>query len=199
LIARAFMRTHPELVAGLVFLDVVNPEQISGLSWSEKYRVRVIFERVPLMLSAKSFFGWTRLTSQLSASQPTTAAQARATEILASSSHWWAAYEEGKVIRRSSQQATLDWSRFDVPVTVLSLGNGGENAEWLRLHRLVAEQARGRFVNLSGWTHDQVSQDPKFLPYLLELVGGVLNQARTKATAEGSLRVPGARPKIGST
>ena len=185
LIARAFMRTHPDLVAGLVFLDVVNPEQINGSSLSEKYRVRVIFERVPLMLSAKCFFGWTRLTTKLSGSRATTAAHARANAILASSSHWWAAYEEGKVIGRSSEQATLDWSRFDVPVAVLSLGNGGENAEWVRLHQLLAQQARGRFVYLSGWTHDQVSQDPKFLPYLLDLVGGVLNKARSKTTAQG--------------
>jgi pimeloyl-ACP methyl ester carboxylesterase len=179
LMARAFARSHPDLLAGLVFLDPTMPAEIIGLSGRARYDLWVIFERNPLSTVMKTALGWRRLKGTLFPSDdaPTTRAELQAAEILDMTSHWWATAQEGAAISRSAEQAHVDWSTNRVPVTVVSTSpeeGTARSREAFRLRRRMAEESHGRFEHRPGWSHDQISRDPAILADLVEIIGQVV-------------------------
>lgn len=182
-IPAAFARLHPELLGGLVFLDVTPPEQVIGLSLKELYHRRTDYERPTLLLAAKASIGWTRFKYWLASrtSTPQTRHDELVETVLESGSHWWAVYREGVAIGRAAEEAEVDWSAIHAPVAVLSLGRPDGDAESrkrYRLHRRLAEQARGRFIHRPGWTHAQIPLAPESVAEVVQIIGDVVSQAR---------------------
>jgi len=189
LIARAFARLYPDLVAGLVFLDVTTPEEIAASAWRDVYARRVLYERVALMSMAKSAFGWMRLRhSLLGGPRPDTPEDERSSAVLEMASHWWAVYQEGAAIAQSAEEAKLDWSNVTVPIAVLSLGSEDgpkDSRDRYRWQRGMAEAAKATFVHHPEWKHSQISEDPAVVAQVAELISGVVDRSvdRTSTVA----------------
>jgi len=177
LVARAFAHLHPELLGGLVFLDPTIPEQINGVTKQELYARRVLYERASLVAAAKTGLG-IRLSAPFPATTP---AQQRAERILKLTSHWWAAYVEGKSIGRSAEEAALlDWSKLKVPVVLLSVARPDsddvEVRTRYRLYTQLAASSHAVFLNPPGWKHHQIPSPP-FYPEIANAVGVALSRA----------------------
>jgi len=188
LIARAFARLHPDLLAGLVFLDPTNPEQVIGLTKRQAYDRWALYERLPLLTLVKRVFGIRAAPATAGTAHPTPA-QERAAILLSSASHWRAALGEGAAINDSAQESLLDWSKVKAPITLLSVAaaTGPEYTRKRHEFYLKMVAASGaRFLNPSGWTHDSVRNDPAFLPVIVDAVGTVVREARGEPTPPAS-------------
>ncbi|MEO8902992.1 MAG: alpha/beta hydrolase [Polyangiaceae bacterium] len=188
LIARAFTRLHPELLGGLVFLDPNNPEQIIGSTLRETYKRRTLYERRALSTLIQRFLGLRSAAAEVTAAHPTPA-QYRASQILSFTSHWEATLGEGRAIAQSAQESLLDWKKVKAPITLLSVSNGSASGETKRrdeLYRQFVAVSGARFVNPSGFSHDQIPSDPQLRPYIVEAITSVVNETRAKARPNAS-------------
>jgi pimeloyl-ACP methyl ester carboxylesterase len=193
LLARAFARLHPEQVAGLVFLDPTSPEEVIDVPLRLRYDTHVIYERNPLVLTAKSLVGWLRFAARDKPVDPDPA-EARAAQIIRWPSHWWAAFREGVQIERDAQEAAaLDWNTVPAPVGLLSLGKKDGipfDANRYRLHR---EMAPGKLLIRApdGWEHPSIPANPAYQPVLQELIAAVWTAAHERlAGASGTWKGP---------
>jgi pimeloyl-ACP methyl ester carboxylesterase len=191
--ARVFARLHPEQVAGLVFLDPTSPEEVIDVPLRLRYDTHVIYERNPLILTAKALVGWLRFAARNKPVDPDPV-EARAAQIIRWPSHWWAAFREGVRLERTAQEAAaLNWNNVPAPVGLLSLGKKDGipfDANRYRFHR---EMAPGKLLIRApdGWEHPYIPTNPVYLPLLEELVAAVWTAAHERlAGASGTRKGP---------
>jgi pimeloyl-ACP methyl ester carboxylesterase len=175
----AFAKLHPDLLGGLVFVDVAPPDEVIRLTWRQDYHRIANYERQELVSTAKALVGWFRLKHSLF---PESTEEAM--KVVASTSHWWATYEEGADICRSAAESEIDWSQVHVPTTVLSsMGHPDGDAD-ARMrywgHVRLAQQTRATFVQEPSWPHEQIMNTPIAGKVAL-LIADVVRRARTGA------------------
>ena len=68
-----------------------------------------------------------------------------------------------------------------VPITLLSVAKGNLSAEGkvrYQDYQRFVRASGAEFMDLSGYTHDQVHGDNAFLPHIVEAVRGVVDKVR---------------------
>jgi pimeloyl-ACP methyl ester carboxylesterase len=198
LIARVFVSRHPELVQGIVFIDPDNPEQILESAFLDHYPRSSPWPARPLpYLSLNAWAYMSGRTLAMTAlglmrfkawrrnrAEPAVSGHAwRVERFYLLTSHWLAAYREGRARERSARDA-LAWpgDKTDVPYGVIS---SGKDNEWpylrdeFQLHeRLVARSTHGILLSVPGWSHNEMVEDPSHVPAVVDMIRSIVDGAR---------------------
>jgi pimeloyl-ACP methyl ester carboxylesterase len=197
LTVRALVKRHPEVVAGLVFIDPKTPEQILDRAYLDRYThdapwpVRAVSlgtwtyqtarMLVPIALGMLRFQTWLRDRAWPPASEHVQ----RLASFFDLTSTWRVGFEEARVLRQSARDA-LAWpgDKTDLPMAVISSGEGSERPylrdEFELNQKLAASSTSGTFLSVPGWSHDHMLEDPSYLPAIVEVIRGVVDHAMVR-------------------
>jgi pimeloyl-ACP methyl ester carboxylesterase len=190
LLARVFIARHPELVRGVVFIDGDTPEQILDPA----YRGRSNPGGPPPIpmdpwayMSGRTLvanaLGLTRIKARDETTHGNDSERARRlARLYLLTSHWRAAYGEGRARKRSGQ-AALAWpgEKTDLPLGVVSSGADSPDPYQRALfelnQRLAGRSTRGAFVSVSG-DHNRMVEDAAQIPVVVDMIRTVVDKVR---------------------
>jgi pimeloyl-ACP methyl ester carboxylesterase len=186
LVARVFAAEHPDLTAGLVFLDPMVPEAVESMPADRRVTYMRKYVRLVLRGVVESFFGYLRLQRLVGRrhdAAPSLLSE-RTDAVLWSFHHWLATTGDILDLQRSSEEAMATPWFGATPLGVLSATDPAENELSRRVfagqEELATKSTHGVFRAGGHFDHGKILNDPTLSRAIVDLIRAIV--AETHAT-----------------